>query len=160
MSIPPEPPVSDSLLLLAPKVAQAAAEALNNAWRAGLDPIVFETVRSVDRQAWLYGVGRTHSLHRTPVTRVRDARTGWHHYGVALDVISRSKHWGSEAFFRQLAPHFKAQGFRWGGDPWMGFFDGPHFQWGPPMRTSPSDRARELLAAGGVAAVWKEVGLG
>jgi hypothetical protein len=60
-------------------------------------------------------------------------------------------------FTTKLFDHPMIFGHRlaWGGD-WT-HPDTPHFQWGA-CKPSPSDRARQLLDAGGVRAVWAEVG--
>ena len=45
---------------------------------------IFETLRTKERQKWLYGIWRTHSLHRKPVTRTMSSR---HMTGEAVDVV-------------------------------------------------------------------------
>lgn len=44
---------------------------------------LIETIRSAERQTWLYGVGRSHSLERQPVTWVL---TSNHQQGQAIDA--------------------------------------------------------------------------
>lgn len=51
---------------------------------------LFETRRSSERQKWLYGVGRTHSVYRKPVTWTLTSR---HMLGTAVDVVFVQKNW-------------------------------------------------------------------
>jgi peptidoglycan L-alanyl-D-glutamate endopeptidase CwlK len=53
-----------------------------------------------------------------------------------------------------VAQAFVASGCKWGGD-WKQK-DLPHFQWGK-CKPSPSDAARQIIAAQGMEAVWKAV---
>lgn len=146
--------VQSDLRLLAPRFGLAVADALNACWRRGLDPVVYETLRTPERQAWLYAQGRTREGEI--VTNARDAFTSWHGYGLAVDVISAKQAWAAPPeWWSAVAREFKARGCAWGGD-WR-MRDLPHFQHGAPMRSSPSPRARELYVEGGFAAVWREV---
>lgn len=65
----------------------------------GYDPIIFEARRSPDRQAWLYGYGRTHHKTAKPITWSRYSR---HLPGKAVDIISKSRRWSWPQFFSQL----------------------------------------------------------
>ena len=140
---------------LAPRFAAALAHGLNQARWAGYDAVVFEAHRTRERQRALYAQGRT-----TPgaiVTHAASELYSWHGYGLAVDVVSRARLWNvPESWYRAVAEHLIAAGLDWGGD-WPSFRDLPHFQWGR-LKSRPSDRARELIASGGLAAVWKEVG--
>lgn len=49
--------------------------------------IVFETFRTQERQNRLYGIGRTHSLNRKPVTRTKSSM---HSTGKAVDIVFRN----------------------------------------------------------------------
>lgn len=147
-----------SLELLAPKF-RAAVEAALADLRAHsrADAYVFETLRSDALQKLYYQQG---------ASRAESALSSWHGYGLAIDVVSYAYGWD---FFPGGARHddnswwwievystFKAHGLDAGAD-WATFKDYPHFQWGT-LKASPSARARELFAAGGLEAVWKEVG--
>lgn len=148
------PLVSRDCTRLAPRFAAALLDGLNECWRKGLDPVVYEAVRSEELQAHYYAQGRDRP--GSIVTNARSALHSWHGYGLAVDVISASKAWGfSREWIETVAGILKARNLVWGGD-WT-FVDYPHFQWGAPMRQSPSERARRLLAEGGPAAVWREV---
>lgn len=166
--------------LLAPKMRDAVEGTLNallgrsievprmattGATTLALDPRVFETFR-VDALAAIY--------YEQGVSRARTADYSWHGYGLAVDVISREFEWftgpaarktwpgpesrrvASERWFGAIATaaeqHGLTAGFRW-----TSFPDPPHLQWGR-CRVSPSNRARELRAQGGLGAVWREVG--
>ena len=152
---PAEPPRDTDISRLAPLFAARVAVTLSRARIAGLDPLIFEAWRSDERQRWLYGVGRTHSLGRTPVTNAQSALYSWHGYGLAVDIVSRSKLWDDESFFERLALIAKVAGLDWGGD-WSSR-DLPHFQYGT-LRAGPSAKARALMKSGGLLAVWAEVG--
>jgi len=77
----------------------------------GYDPIVFEGKRSVARQRWLYGQGRTAAQCKaagiptryahpgTVVTRTLDSL---HIKGKAADIVSKSKLWSWPDFFAAL----------------------------------------------------------
>lgn len=122
----------------------------------GLDVYVYEAYRSQELQEIYYARGRTVKPPYQPVTNARSNLHSWHGFGLAVDVISRSKKWDAGAdWFAAVAAVFKKHGCDWGGD-WRQV-DLPHMQWGT-LRASPSERARELLRTGGFEAVWKEVG--
>jgi hypothetical protein len=65
----------------------------------GFDPIIFEAVRTRERQEWLYGYGRTHHKHSKPVTWTMNSR---HLSGKAVDIISKSKLWNWPEFYAAL----------------------------------------------------------
>lgn len=48
--------------------------------------VPFETLRTKERQAWLYGVGRTHSKNRKPVTWTMASN---HLTGNAVDLVRK-----------------------------------------------------------------------
>jgi len=63
------------------------------------DPVIFEGCRTLERQIWLYGVGRTHDLNRKPVTWTMHSK---HLKCTAVDVISKKYWWGNAAFYKAL----------------------------------------------------------
>lgn len=88
---------------------------------------VFEGYRSVSRQKWLYGQGRTRPGKKVTNTPV----PGFHGYGLAADVVWWDKEgrprWDGPSGIWQLWGHcVRAQGLVWGGDWKMG--DTPHCQ--------------------------------
>jgi peptidoglycan L-alanyl-D-glutamate endopeptidase CwlK len=122
----------------------------------GLDVMVVESYRSPELQAEYFERGRSKRPPDAAVTNAKSNLYSWHGYGLAVDVISKSQGWNRpESWFAQVAECFRAAGCRWGGE-WK-MKDLPHFQWGL-CKPSPSDRARQLYAMGGAAAVWEAVG--
>lgn len=155
---PPEPPCYRDTDKLAPSFRWAIGLVTEALTAEGFHPCYRETWRSDERAAWLYGFGRAYDDGRGIVTNAPTAAETWHHYGLAADFGDERYDGGSEppAFWDALALHARAAGLVWGGD-FSSLPDRPHVQWGAPMRVSPSPRAAELLAAGGMAAVWREV---
>jgi peptidoglycan L-alanyl-D-glutamate endopeptidase CwlK len=153
----PTPKVSNDLGLLAPKFRAAVEKAIADCKARGIDAIVYEAYRSQELQALYYQRGRTIIPPTKPVTYAPTNLYSWHGYGLAVDVVHRTKFWepeGGEAWFKDVAVSFKKFACSWGGD-WKQR-DLPHFQWGQ-CKPSPSDAARKLLAEEGVEAVWQEV---
>jgi hypothetical protein len=155
-TVPPEVPVISSLDGLAPKVRAATKRILLRMQEQGHNPRVFETLRTIDRQAFLHGFGREYDDGRGVVTKVHDAMEGWHFFGLAVDIVENdATPWNaSQAFWRCLGESAEAEGMTWGGR-WK-FLDMPHIQWGK-CKVSPSDHARKLYIAGGNDAVWRAV---
>lgn len=136
------------LTRLAPAVQRALAGALNECARNGLDAYVYEGIRDQATQTEYY---------RRGASKAKRAESSWHFYGLAVDVISKKRGWSVTRLWRRsVTDIFKKHGFDWGGD-WKTFVDEPHYQWGT-LRASPSPRARQLYRAGGLEAVWREVG--
>lgn len=150
------PVVSRDLALLAPAFRSAVERAIAECQARGLDAYVYEAYRSAELQALYYARGRTIVPPTKPVTYAPTNLQSWHGYGLAVDVISRSKAWDQpDSWFTQVAESFARFGCRWGGE-WKQR-DLPHFQWGR-CQPSPSDTARVLIAAGGLQAVWDTAG--
>jgi hypothetical protein len=148
--------VHNDLTELAPLFRVAVENAIAECRRQGLDAIVYEAYRSQELQAEYFSRGRT---KRPPLQTVTNAPTNlqsWHGYGLAVDVISKSKQWsaGSE-WFGKVAEIFKQNNCKWGGD-WKNA-DPPHFQW-HLCKASPSDEAKRLIREKGAQAVWAAVG--
>jgi hypothetical protein len=150
------PPVQHALTLLAPAFAALVTAALADANVAGLDAVVYESLRSHELAVAYYARGRTVIPPKQTVTNAPDELWSWHGYGLAVDVISRAKAWGQpESWFAAVAVHFANHRCRWGGE-WKQK-DLPHFQFGK-CKPSPSSVARALVVSGGREAVWKAVG--
>ena len=102
-----EPPRQTSLdglqVYLRPRVEQVLARMTER----GFDPIIFEARRSEERQRWLYGIGRTHSLRRKPVSWTLNSL---HIKGKAVDIISKTRKWDWPAFYVALKIEAKAVG--------------------------------------------------
>jgi peptidoglycan L-alanyl-D-glutamate endopeptidase CwlK len=148
-----EPTVDRSLDRLAPLFAEAVRAAISDLTAAGSDAYVYEARRSHELAVLYYARGRTIIPPHGKVTNAPDETRSWHGYGLAVDVISRSKGWDQPpSWFAYVAQTFKRHGCKWGGD-WKQK-DLPHMQWGR-CKASPSDEARRLLAADGPVGVWR-----
>ena len=138
--------------LLAPlfRAAVESAIAECNSGAIPLNAMVYETYRSNELQVVYYTRGRTVRPPAATVTNAMSNLWSWHGYGLAVDVIHKTKQWDvGEVWFQQVAEIFKRNGCKWGGD-WKSK-DLPHFQWGF-CKPSPSDMARVLMRTGGVRA--------
>jgi len=148
--------VSNAMEPLAPKFRAAVVRAIKRCNDGGLDAFVFEAFRSAELQAIYFARGRTVFPPPFPVTNAFSNLFSWHGYGLAVDVISRARHWDAPVdWFAAVAKIFGEEGCRWGGD-WRQR-DLPHFQWGR-CKPSPSQAARDILAMRGLPAVWEVVG--
>lgn len=133
---------------------QRALEECNNGKNA-LEAMVYEGYRSQALQAMYYQRGRSIVPPYKPVTNAPSNLHSWHGFGLAVDVVHRTRYWsppGGDAWFGQVAKIFKKYGCSWGGEWRMA--DLPHFQWGR-CPASPSDAARQMITTQGVTAVWK-----
>lgn len=153
------PKVSNSLDLLAPQFAEAVRKAIEecNSAQNKLDAMVYEGYRSQELQKLYYARGRTVIPPKHTVTNAPTNQYSWHGYGLAVDVVHKTKYWEPDEgdnWFAKVADIFKKHGCKWGGD-WKKA-DPPHMQWGR-CKASPSDEARQLLATAGVESVWKAV---
>jgi len=95
----PEPKRQTDLAGLKPAFRAKVVTLLDNMQAKGWDPVVFEARRSAERQAWLYGISRTHHLKSRPVTWTRTSK---HQAGVAVDIISQEHGWSNHQFFDAL----------------------------------------------------------
>ncbi|MCK9570385.1 M15 family metallopeptidase [Candidatus Pacearchaeota archaeon] len=103
-----EPKRNNDINTLVPYVRERVEHVLAAMRARGYDPIVFEAKRSQERQKWLYGIGRTHSLNQRPVTWTMNSK---HLVGKAVDIISASKLWNaSAAFWKALKQEANKQG--------------------------------------------------
>lgn len=147
---------SSDLSLLAPKFRDAVESAIEECNANGLDAMVYEAFRSMELQTLYFARGRTIIPPHDTVTNASSNLYSWHGYGLAVDVISRSREWDVPwSWYASVAAIFKKHNCKWGGD-WKKP-DLPHFQWGA-CKPSPSHVARQLIASGGREAVWRAVG--
>lgn len=158
----PRPPLSEpprifALDGLAPRFRLAVEFILADVRRAGWACRVYESLRTNERQEYLYGFGREYDDGRGPVTKVPTADRGWHYYGLAVDIVQDdASPWvAPQGFWQAIGAAAERHGCAWGGR-WP-MVDLPHVQWGKARR-SPSARARILATTGGLPAVWREVG--
>lgn len=152
---------------LAPKFLKALVAMCDQVEReTGARPLIFETLRTMKRQRYLHGYGRTWDDGRGIVTHSRDADESWHwdKFGLAADVIHPTLEWSAPAsYWKAIEVAAEANGLTSGAD-WdkndatrETFVDRPHVQWGR-LRRSPSPRARRIVDSKGTAALWAEVG--
>jgi peptidoglycan L-alanyl-D-glutamate endopeptidase CwlK len=154
---PAEVPRIDALTDVAPQFRAAIANVVADMRAAGFKVRVFETLRTNERQQYLYGFGREYDDGRGPVTKAATAENGWHFFGLAADLVEDdATPWiAPQLFWQTLGLVAERHGCTWGGR-WQ-VVDLPHLQWGN-CRQSPSERARNLYRQGGREAVWREVG--
>lgn len=162
-TVPKEVPRDSSTTSLAPGFRVIVDAVIDDMRLAGFDAVVFETGRTSERQRFLYGFGRDYDDGRGVVTHSSDADETWHFYGLAVDIISRSKLWNApDEFWKKLHQVGRARGLRsgadWDNDGVMDDWDKPHMQ-PAHLKRSPSPRAARLHAEGGNSRVWQEVGM-
>lgn len=146
--------VVNSLDVLAPAFRRAVETARAACVADGLDVVIYETFRSQERQYANFTRGATN----VSSTNASNNLYSWHSFGLAVDVVSASRGWTAWTdadWSAKVVRRFRENGCRWGGE-WVSR-DLPHFQWAA-CKPSPSDRARALLAGGGLHAVWEAVG--
>jgi peptidoglycan L-alanyl-D-glutamate endopeptidase CwlK len=136
----PEPPQSRDLNLLTPATKDAAIKFLIECARQGLALRVTETIRTRERQAWLYSIGRTHSHPDSGSAAIlthAKPGTGNHETGRAIDVVPMIPSMVNGGTFKPTASYVYAYweqigrigescGFKWGGR-WSKP-DNPHFE--------------------------------
>ena len=112
---------------LNPKAKLACEYLLKACKEAGLNIIVTETLRTTERQQYLYAQGRTRPGNI--VTNCDGVKNkSIHQYGNAFDVCQNIK--GKEyedAVIAKVGALGQKIGLEWGGS-WKGFVDSPHFQ--------------------------------
>ncbi len=109
MATPSEPKRQTDFTTLVPAFAAQLAALLLALRKRGYEPVLFEARRTPERQAWLFGVGRTHSLNRKPVTWTLRSR---HLSGRAADIIEKRTLWGDRKFFVALKAEALKLGLR------------------------------------------------
>jgi hypothetical protein len=152
---PPEPRVCKDVALLAPGFWRKLQLALAKLKIRGWHPVITETVRTPERQAWLYGFGREWDDGRGVVTNAPTNTKSWHGFGLAVDITSGDHDWDEipERFWKDLQACVEAEGLV-SGAGWSSP-DKPHVQFGPGMRVSPSPLAAHLQEDGGNQLVWE-----
>lgn len=151
-TIPLEPPTQHDLTVCAPQFTAAVWSLMEALVARGYPPKVFETLRTPERQAWLYGFARDYDDGRGRVTGARTAWDGWHAYGLAADIIHRDRGWKAPAFFDAMRAALPAHGL-----DFCVASDWPHVQWGKCDR-KPGPEIKALYDSGGLPAVWAHVG--
>lgn len=155
--VPVEVPVQRSLDACAPKFATAVRAML--ATLAGdREEWAFETLRTRERQRFLYGFGRDYDDGRGKVTNAQTSLYSFHGFGLAVDVVEKdATPWDAPvSFWIAIGDAADAAGLTWGGR-WRKP-DLPHVQWGGKTPQSPTDHDRALFESGGMEAVWRKYG--
>lgn len=155
-NVPPEIPVQRSLDICAPKFAAAVREMMH-ILEGGLQEQVFETMRTRERQSFLFGFGRDYDDGRGIVTKASTQLTSWHGFGLACDVVEKdATPWSAPVtFWNAIGDAALEVGLTWGGT-WTKP-DLPHVQWGR-CPASPTDEDRILFRTVGMSAVWSKYG--
>lgn len=102
-----------SLNLLYPPFLFRLMRGLKAANEDGIPLQPFETLRTPERQSYLYAKGRT--TEGSIVTRARAGRS-WHQYGIAADlvlIIDGKWSWDHHHLYVKAAPYFESQGLKW-----------------------------------------------
>lgn len=125
---------------------------------------VFETVRTNERQEWLFGSGRTY--RGSWLTNASTAEYGWHFFGLGADCVPRPVladgslgdfTWDvPQSVWQTLHDAANANGCTTGLN-WTSI-DADHVQ-PSGIRISPSALSRSLYASGGLQAVWAATGM-
>jgi len=95
-----EPARISNVEALKPIFREAFMQILEGMRNKGWDPRVFETLRMLERQAYLYSIGRRGKRGERPVTWTMNSK---HIKGIAGDVISKKDGWSNKKFFDDLA---------------------------------------------------------
>lgn len=104
-----EPKRQNDINLLVPYVADRVRRIFAAMENRGFDPIAFETLRTPERQRYLYSIGRTRQRQRKPVTWTLNSN---HFKGKAVDVVSKSRWWNWPAFFAALKQEANREGMK------------------------------------------------
>ena len=97
--------VSRDLSMLAPKFREAVENAIRecNSPPNNLNAFVYEGYRSLALQRIYYARGRTIIPPTRTVTNARTNLESWHGYGLAVDVIHRTQHWGAPTSWSSIS---------------------------------------------------------
>jgi hypothetical protein len=152
--VPVEVPVQHDLGLLAPFFRERVERVLADL-TGGLPEWPFETLRTPERQAYLYGFGREYDDGRGKVTNAATCWKSWHGYGAAIDIVQKGGDpWGApQSFWLALGKAAEHNGLVWGGR--WNHPDLPHLQ---PANCplTPTDADVALAQAKGIEAVWEK----
>lgn len=145
-------PACKSLDVLAPKFRVALDAVLAEIPSAK----VAETLRTPERQSFLYGFGRDYDDGRGIVTQAPTNLTSWHGYGLGCDIVNVEHEWAAPlSWFTHMGEIAERHGLKWGGR-WR-HPDFPHVQWGL-CKDAPSYVSVGLYTTSGIEAVWRAVG--
>ncbi|PHV70765.1 hypothetical protein CS063_08330 [Sporanaerobium hydrogeniformans] len=113
---------------LHPKVKELALQLLEACKKAGLDILITETYRTMERQDYLYAQGRTRAGNIVTNSPGKNM-SSYHQWRLAFDVVNNSKTAPYDpAILAKVGAIGQKLGLEWGGS-WQGFKDYPHFQY-------------------------------
>jgi hypothetical protein len=172
-----EVPGTSDLAPLAPAFRIKVITVLAELTEQGFDAVVAESIRTPERQASIFGKGRTVAQ---VVAAGLDAKYAWpdnpdgictnaashlfsvHGHGLAVDVVSKSKQWNApQAFWNALGAAAQKHGLTWGGT-WKRPHDVPHIQW--PLKRNgvvyagPNEADRTRSRVHGIQETWRFYG--
>ncbi|MBF0104364.1 MAG: M15 family metallopeptidase [Deltaproteobacteria bacterium] len=137
---------------LAPVLCQKIKSLLVKARKEGLNILVLEGYRSLERQKMLY-------QSKAGVTRAA-AGQSLHNYGLAADVVFYDSQdrpsWSEGHNWQRLGEIGKELGLVWGGD-FKSISDKAHFEYHPGMTLR---EVKKTYRSKGMAALWQKVGCG
>lgn len=121
------------------KVRRLVNKLIENCRNLGLELVIIETVRSNERQAYLYELGRTIDIKNGIVTNVKIPTFHNEIVGLAFDIaplVNGSIPWnGHSNLWNLMGQEGKKLGLTWGGD-WKSIVDKPHFQLDEGLKSS------------------------
>jgi hypothetical protein len=152
---PAEPPRQSGFSVLAPSFAIRLWLGIRAANKEGLRVGLFESLRTNERQEWLWQQGR--SRPGSIVTNARTSLTSWHGYGLAGDLafLSSRGEWfwpdTSDQRWEEvravLARFDLTTGLSWKSK------DAPHAQ-PAKLPATPTSSHRQILEGRGIVALW------
>lgn len=114
------------LSTLHPTVALKATQWLDELEGSGMQVLLTDGLRSLEKQASLYAQGRTKS---GPIVTNSKPGESFHNYGLSIDFYPcNSRGTILKVSHKPYAEVAKTLGFSWGGD-WRSFVDQPHLQY-------------------------------
>lgn len=117
----------NDLRALAPVMQEKVGCVTSKMQASGRPVTPFETYRSKRRQAHLYSYGRTRPGPR--VTNVKDPATGFHFWGIGVDLIHPRLKWDAPPSYWWHMGQFAEQCGLVAGTFWKSFPDHPHLNW-------------------------------
>jgi hypothetical protein len=152
---PAEPPRQSGFSLLAPAYAIRLWLGIRAVNKAGLRVGLFESLRTNERQEWLWQQGRSRS--GSIVTNARTIWASWHGYGLAGDLafLTQANDWywpdTSDSRWEKVREVLKqfdlTTGLAWHSK------DAPHVQ-PAKLPATPTAAHRKILEERGIVALW------
>lgn len=154
---PLEPPTHTDSSELPPAMARAVEDLMGRLADVGHPVRIREALRSPERVAWLYGIGRTYDPDgRGIVSAAKTGEKTWHSYGLAVDFENLRGGEINDLTVEAIVQTCEACGLS-SGATWQ-HVDRPHVQLAV-LPKSPTAQDQTDFLAGDVAAVWARYGL-